>query len=52
MLEIRHERMGTSKNIREAYEQIYSKEGIKHKDSFYSWIIGLLKPEKLLEGMI
>jgi SAM-dependent methyltransferase len=37
--------MDNSKNIRNAYEHIYSKEGIKHKDPFYSWIIGLLQPE-------
>ncbi len=42
MLEIRHVR--GERNLRSAYEQIYAGEGIRHTDSFYRWILGLLRP--------
>jgi SAM-dependent methyltransferase len=31
-------------NLIQAYDQIYSSEGILHRDSFYLWLINLLNP--------
>jgi SAM-dependent methyltransferase len=31
-------------NLTQAYDQIYSSEGILHRDSFYLWLINLLNP--------
>ena len=44
MIEIRHDRMDQRDNIIDAYDQIYSSEGILHRDSFYTWLIELLDP--------
>jgi SAM-dependent methyltransferase len=44
MIEIRYEKMETTSETREAYDEIYSREGILHRDSFYLWLIGLLNP--------
>jgi len=46
VLEIRHENMVDTKATQEAYNKIYSNQGIIHKDSFYLWLIKLLKPSK------
>jgi SAM-dependent methyltransferase len=32
-------------NLIEAYDQIYTSEGILHRDSFYLWLINLLDPQ-------
>jgi SAM-dependent methyltransferase len=45
MIEIRHKEMDRSEAIRRAYDDIYTHEGILHRDSFYLWLIDLLKPE-------
>lgn len=45
MIEIRHEKMDQRDNLIEAYDQIYSSEGILHRDSFYLWLINLLNPQ-------
>ncbi len=45
MLEIRHERMNDTAATQEAYNQIYSDTGILLRDSFYIWLINLLKPQ-------
>jgi len=44
MLEIRHDSMNESRNIQQAYDDIYATEGIMHNDSLYLWLIGLLHP--------
>jgi len=44
MLEIRHPNMSTTTSTQEAYNQIYRKSGILLRDSFYLWIIHILKP--------
>jgi len=44
MIEIRHDKMDQRENIIEAYDEIYSSEGILHRDSFYTWLINLLDP--------
>jgi ubiquinone/menaquinone biosynthesis C-methylase UbiE len=41
LLEIHHIRNGAA--LRPAYEQIYSEQGILHSDSFYRWILGLMR---------
>jgi SAM-dependent methyltransferase len=43
VLEIHHVR--DEQDLRHAYEQIYGDEAIRHSDSFYHWILGLLQPE-------
>jgi ubiquinone/menaquinone biosynthesis C-methylase UbiE len=45
MIEIRYDRMETTEASRQAYEAIYTGEGILHRDSFYLWLIELLQPE-------
>ncbi len=42
MLEIRHVQ---DQDLRHAYEEIYRDEGILHTDSFYRWILSLLRPQ-------
>ncbi len=44
MIEIRHTGMINSAATRAAYNQIYSSDGILLRDSFYLWLISLLKP--------
>lgn len=44
MLEIRHASMDQAGNILDAYDDIYTGEGIMHRDSFYLWLIDLLRP--------
>lgn len=44
MLEIRHDRMNTTMATREAYNELYVRRGILHRDSFYLWLIALLHP--------
>jgi len=43
MIEIRHENMVKTINTKEAYDEIYASSGIQLKDSFYLWILNLLK---------
>jgi len=45
MIEIRHEQMDHREAIRQAYDDIYANQGILHRDSFYLWLINLLKPQ-------
>ena len=44
MIEIRHENMTDTSNILKAYNAIYESQGIIQHDSFYLWLISLLKP--------
>jgi SAM-dependent methyltransferase len=43
LLEIHHVKDGQV--LRHAYETIYADQGILHSDSFYRWILGLVRPE-------
>lgn len=43
MLEIRH--VDSTPGLRDAYEEIYGDRGILHSDSFYRWILRLVRPE-------
>ncbi len=45
MLEIRHDRMDDTFATQEAYNQIYSHEGILLRDSMYLWLVSLLEPQ-------
>ena len=45
MLEIRHLGIQNTGNTQKAYNQIYADEGILLRDSFYLWLISLLKPK-------
>ncbi len=45
MQEIRHAHMDSTAETQERYNEIYSAEGILLRDSFYLWLISLLKPE-------
>ena len=45
MIEIRHSNMLETENTRAAYNQLYEREGILLRDSFYLWLLSLLKPE-------
>ncbi len=45
MLEIRHSNMDNTLALLKAYDEIYSSIGIQHLDSFYLWLISLLRPE-------
>jgi SAM-dependent methyltransferase len=42
MLEIRHEAMTETAATREAYNDMYARRGIHHRDSFYYWLIDRL----------
>lgn len=44
MIEIRHQSMSNTAATQAAYNQIYRGEGILLRDSFYLWLISLLKP--------
>jgi SAM-dependent methyltransferase len=44
MFEIRHEQITEEYTTRDAYNEIYSGQGILHHDSLYLWLIGLLHP--------
>jgi len=44
MLEIRHIGIKTTRDTRAAYDDIYSKTGILHRDALYEWLIDLLQP--------
>jgi SAM-dependent methyltransferase len=44
--EIRHDQMDSTANTRRRYNEIFSGEGILQRDSFYLWLISLLKPER------
>lgn len=43
MIEIHH--VENDRTLRHAYDEIYSDQGILHSDSFYRWILGLIRPE-------
>lgn len=43
MIEIRH--ITKAQDLEPAYEEIYGQAGIRHSDSFYHWILDLLRPE-------
>jgi SAM-dependent methyltransferase len=43
MLEIRHEGMDSTSATQQTYNQLYQSEGIHQLDSFYLWLITLLK---------
>ncbi len=45
MLEIRHTDIHDPHATMEAYNDIYSQEGILLRDSFYLWLVSLLQPE-------
>jgi SAM-dependent methyltransferase len=44
LLEIRHEYINDYKDLQRSYDDIYSGKGIQQCDSFYLWVINLLKP--------
>jgi SAM-dependent methyltransferase len=44
MFEIRHTEIGNKTSAQEAYNLIYKQKGILQRDSFYLWILSLLKP--------
>jgi SAM-dependent methyltransferase len=44
MIEIRHEGMDSTHSTQGAYNDLYRTTGILHQDSFYLWLISLLKP--------
>jgi SAM-dependent methyltransferase len=46
MLEIRHTNNETPTSTRNAYNQLLKGEALSHRDSFYLWLISLLKPPK------
>jgi SAM-dependent methyltransferase len=46
MLEIRHSNTGSPTAARDAYNQLLRGEALSHHDSFYLWLISLLKPPK------
>ncbi len=46
MIEIRHEGIENTKNSSFAYNQLYKEQGIMHSDSFYLFLIDLLKPQE------
>jgi SAM-dependent methyltransferase len=43
LLEIRH--VDSTPELRDAYEELYEGQGILHSDSFYRWILKLIRPE-------
>jgi SAM-dependent methyltransferase len=45
MIEIRHQNMDTTLFTQSAYNQLYQEKGICQRDSFYLWLISLLKPQ-------
>lgn len=45
MIEIRHKNMDVTEDTQRAYNSIYRDEGILLTDSFYLWLIYLLRPE-------
>lgn len=46
MFEIRHDHITEEYSTRDAYNDIYSGEGILHHDSLYLWLIHLLHPQQ------
>lgn len=45
MIEIRHSNMHDTEDTRAAYNQLYQDTGILLRNSFYLWLLDLLKPE-------
>ena len=43
MIEIRHQNMSTSENIKDAYNDIYQGKGIVRRSSYFLWLLELLK---------
>lgn len=46
MIEIRHSNMHHTEDTRAAYNQVFKGDGILLRDSFYLWLIDLLKPQR------
>jgi SAM-dependent methyltransferase len=44
MIEIRHQSMDSTGSTQAAYNDLYRARGIQQRDSFYLWLISLLKP--------
>jgi SAM-dependent methyltransferase len=44
-LEIRHGEDSSASWSKGAYEEIYDRDGIRHPDGFYQWLLDLLRPE-------
>jgi|SRR5450759_193209 SAM-dependent methyltransferase len=44
MIEIRHEQMDKTSDTQEAYNFLYREKGIQQRESFYMWLINLLRP--------
>ncbi len=45
MIEIRHEQITDTISTQDAYNRIYRDQGLMQRDSFYLWLIELLKPQ-------
>lgn len=46
MIEIRHPKMETSTDTKLAYDELYNSGEIELSDSYYLWILNLLKPQE------
>lgn len=46
MIELRHRGIDDTEASRSAYDEIYRRQGINIRDSFYLWLIELLRPER------
>lgn len=44
MLEIRHENMDRTEDTQAGYNELYRAGGLLQRDSFYLWLVGLLRP--------
>lgn len=45
MIEIRHKQITDTTSTQDAYNRIYRDQGLMQRDSFYLWLIELLKPQ-------
>ena len=45
MIEIRHDKIEDTASTQDAYNRIYRHLGLTQRDSFYLWLIGLLRPK-------
>lgn len=46
MIEIRHNGMRQTKDTQFAYNELYANKSLNHIDSYYLWLISLIKPKK------
>jgi len=46
MIEIRHYRMEHTRDSQEAYNKLHAQKRFTHLDSYYLWLLSLLKPQK------